>query len=116
LRGDPQSLDARDRLERIYRPQITGSEEGPFDLTRYGFAPESGYGKDELFSGELDKGLVLFLCERVSLELSSPNCSTVDRPLASGLSYSYRFKRAYLGRWQEIARGVDRMLAKFRAR
>jgi hypothetical protein len=57
---------------------------------------------------------MLFLCEQASIEFPRPNCLAIDRPLVQGLSYSYRFKRAYLGRWREIATGVDQLIAKFR--
>jgi hypothetical protein len=114
LHGDPTSLDGRDRLNRIYRPHIAGGEPAPFGLTRYTFVPETSYGDDELFAGEIGKELVLFLCERSSP--GSPNCSATDRKLAPGLSYSYRFKRAYLGRWREITTGVDRLIGRFRQR
>jgi hypothetical protein len=116
LRGGPSGPDAGDRLERIYRPHIAESGQGPVGLTRYDFAPESGYGNDELFSGVAGKDLHLFLCQRPSPEFPSPNCSAIDRPLTPDLGYSYRFKRAYLGRWQEIAAGVNSLIGKFRAR
>jgi len=116
LRDDPNGLTARDRLNRIYRPHIANSAAGPFGLTHYAFAPESGYGDDELYAGETKKGLVLFLCEQPSMDFPSPNCSAIDQPLAPGLSYSYRFKRAYLGRWREVATGIDRLIVQFRQR
>src|SRR5258706_5411993 len=99
LRGDATGLDARDRLNRIYRPHVANpqGEQEPFGLTRYDFVPDSGYGDANLFAGENGKGLMLFLCERASAEFPSPSCLAIDRPLASDLSYSYRFKRAYLG-------------------
>jgi len=116
LRGDPDNLGTRDRLDRVYRPQISGSAPGPFGLTRYDFAPGSSYGNDELFSGEIGKELFLFLCARASPDFPSPNCSAIDRPLPAGLSYAYRFKRAYLGRWREIATGTDSLITRFRRR
>jgi hypothetical protein len=114
LRGDPNNLDARGRLNRLYMPHIAnpGGESGPFGLTRYSFTPDSGY-EGDLFVGENGKGLVLLLCERASAEFSSPNCLAVDRPLARNLSFSYRFKRAYLARWQEMSAGVDSLIARF---
>ena len=116
LHGDPNSLDAQDRLNRLYQPDVAKTEQADFGLTRYVFAPDSAYGADALYAGGSGKDLMLFLCERASLEFSSPNCVAIDRPLAPGLSYSYRFKRAYLGRWREIAAGVDQLIAKFRQR
>ena len=116
LRGGPSGLNTHDRLERIYRPHIAQSSQSAFGFTRYDFSPESGYGNDELYSGEIGKDLHLFLCERPSPDFPSPNCSAIDRPLTPDLRYSYRFKRAYLGRWREIAAGVDTLIGKFRVR
>ena len=56
----------------------------------------------------------LLLCERPAQDLPSPNCLAIDRPIAPGVSLSYRFKRAQLARWREIAGGVDRLMAGFR--
>jgi hypothetical protein len=116
LHGDPNSLDAQERLNRLYQPNVSKSEQAPFGLTRYVFVADSAYGANELYAGGSDKGLILFLCERASLEFSSPNCAAIDRPLAPGLSYSYRFKRAYLARWREVFAGVDQLIVKFRQR
>jgi hypothetical protein len=30
------------------------------------------------------------------------------------VSFSYRFKRAYLARWREISAGVEKLIGKFR--
>ena len=115
LRGDPNDLDARTRLERIYMPYITDPKgsAGPFGLTQYGFARDSGYEREDLFAGESEKGLVLLLCERASADLPSPNCLAIDRPLAKNLSFSYRFKRAYLAHWPELSAGVASLIARF---
>lgn len=117
LRGDRSGLKPGERLERIYRPSFADpkGEPGPFGLTRYGFVADSGYGDDELFAGRNGNALMLFLCERPSVQFPSPNCLAIDRGLAPELSYSYRFKRAWLGRWREIATGVDNLIARFRA-
>jgi hypothetical protein len=115
LRSDQNSLDARGRLDRIYMPHAANpnGEKGPFGLVRYGFTTDSGYEGNDLFVGETEKGPVLLLCERATAEFPSPNCLAVDRPLARNLSFSYRFKRAYLARWLEISRGVDVLIARF---
>ena len=75
--------------------------------------PDSGYGENDLFTGDSPKGLLLLLCERASVEFPSPSCLAIDRPLAADLSYSYRFKRAHLAQWQAIATGMDGLLARF---
>jgi hypothetical protein len=115
LRGDAGPLDAGARLARIYQPYITDAkgQAGPFGLTQYGFAKNSGYEHQDLFAGE-DKGkLLLFLCEQPAAELPSPNCLATDQPLGKSVSLSYRFKRAYLSRWRELSGGVSALMARF---
>jgi hypothetical protein len=116
LRADSNGLDGAARLNRIYRPHVADpkGESGPFGLTRYGFSGGSGYQDYELFTGETAKGLELLLCERASGQFPSPNCLAIDRPLARNVSFSYRFKRAYLARWREISAGVEKLIVKFR--
>jgi len=116
LRADSNSLDGRARLDRIYRPHMADpkGEKNGFGLTRYSFSGGSSYRDYELFAGETAKDLELLLCERGSSQFPSPNCLAVDRPLGANVSYSYRFKRAYLARWQEISAGVEKLIAKFR--
>ncbi len=115
LRGDPNGLDMRARLDRIYMPYITDPKgmAAPFGLTQYGFARDSGYERNDLFAGESDAGLILFLCERPAADLPSPNCTALDRPLREGLAFSYRFKRAWLGRWRELSTGMDGLIRRF---
>jgi hypothetical protein len=114
LRADSGKLDAADRLARIYKPYVQNpaGAPGPFGLAQYSFRPNSGYERNDLFVSS-GNGLVLLLCEREGGELSSPNCLAVDRPLGHGVGYSYRFKRAWLGRWREMAGGVDALVKKF---
>jgi len=118
FKGDENDLDASARLERIYKPYILEPDgtATDFGLTQYNFRADSGYGREDLFTGREGGLLLLFLCERASLELPSPNCLAIGRPVARNLSFSYRFKRAYLARWNEIAAGVDGLLARFQAR
>ena len=70
LRGDPNYLDERARFDRIYSPYIRDPKgtAGPFGLTQYVFTSNSGYEREDLFAGEIDKDLVLLLCERASAE------------------------------------------------
>ena len=116
LRADSNSLNGRARLERIYRPRVADpkGEKGPFGLTRYTFSGGSGYQDYELFAGESAGDLELLLCEHGSSQFPSPNCLVIDRPLTPNVSFSYRFKRAYLARWREISGGVEKLIAKFR--
>jgi len=114
LRGDTGRLPNRDRLERIYKPNVTGAAgtATPFGLIQYAFRKDSGYERNDLFVGNKN-GLVLLLCERAGPYLTSPNCLVADQPLGRGLSMSYRFKRAYLAHWQEIADGVNGLVGRF---
>ena len=116
IRRDANVMDAGTRLTRIYRPNLAALEgvTGPFGLRQYGFAADSGYEKTDLFVGGSGKGLLLFLCGRPAADLPSPNCQATDRPLADGVSYSFRFKRAYLAHWREVSGGVDALIAHFK--
>jgi hypothetical protein len=118
LRADPGALAAHTRLDRIYRPYIEtpGGTPGPFGLTRYTFRSDSGYARNDLYAGTGSEGLLLFLCQRASPDLPSPNCIAIDRPLGPDLGFSYRFKRAYLGRWRDVAMAVDGLIARFAKR
>jgi hypothetical protein len=118
FKGDENDLDAAARLDRIYRPYIQSPSgaPGPFGLTQYAFRADSGYARQDLFAGSQDGRLVMFLCASTSPDLPSPNCLMTGRPVARNLSFSYRFKRAYLGRWHEIAGGMDGLLARMLAR
>ena len=115
LRGDANPLDAPARLARIYQPYIPDAKgaPGPFGLTQYGFAKNSGYGRQDLFAGETGGRLMLFLCEQPAPELPSPNCLATDQPLGKSVSLSWRFKRAYLARWRELSDGVNALMARF---
>ena len=115
LRGDPTTLDAGARLKRIYLPYVVDPKgaEGPFELTQYTFRSDSGYQRNDLFVGTRDGKPVLLLCEKEGAQLTSPNCLAVDRPMAGNLSLSWRFKRAWLSHWREIAAGVDTLVKRF---
>jgi hypothetical protein len=116
LRADSNSLNGSARLMRIYRPHMADpkGENYGFGLTKYAFSGGSFYQDYELFAGETEKDLELLLCERGSSQFPSPNCLAIDRPFAPNVSFSYRFKRAYLSRWREVSSGVEILIAKFR--
>ena len=104
------------RLQRIYGPYLANPKgrDGSFGLTQYAFRPDTGYGDSDLFAGTEGGRMLLLLCERADPELASPNCLAIGRTVAKNLTFSYRFKRAYLARWQEVSAGVDGLIAKFR--
>ena len=114
IRADANGMDTQTRLARIYMPYIAQSEgePAPFGLTRYVFRADSGYGRSDLYVGKGDGPLLL--CEQPAQDLPSPNCLAIDRPIAQGVSLSYRFKRAHLARWQGVAADVNRLISNFR--
>ncbi|HVZ28185.1 MAG TPA: hypothetical protein VG798_05965, partial [Rhizomicrobium sp.] len=73
----------------------------------------TGYERNDLYVGNADKGPLLLLCERPAQDLPSPNCLAIDRPVASGVTLSYRFKLAQLSGWRAISQGVDRLIGSF---
>lgn len=118
FKAGEKELTADERLQRIYGPYLasTVGKPGGYGLTQYAFRPDSGYGRSDLFAGEEGGRTLLFLCERADPELASPNCLVTGQTMAANAGFSWRFKRAYLARWQEIAGGVDHLLVRFRPR
>jgi len=118
FKDNETEMSAAERLQRIYGPYLASGKErdGGFGLRQYAFRPDSGYGNSDLFTGREGGRLLLFLCERADPQLASPNCLVTGQTVGSNVSFSWRFKRAYLARWQETAAGVDRLLARFVAR
>ena len=118
FKDDETEMSAAERLQRIYGPYLEAGRDrdGGFGLRQYAFRPDSGYGNSDLFAGTEGGRLLLFLCERADPQLASPNCLVTGQTVAANVSFSWRFKRAYLARWQEAAAGVDRLLARFVAR
>ncbi len=58
--------------------------------------------------------MVLFLCERPQMDLPSPNCLATATAPAKNLSFTYRFKRALLSNWRQIADGANALIARLR--
>lgn len=115
FKGGESDLEAGERLARVYRPYLAtpAGRRGDFGLVIYGFRADSAYGRHDLFAGDVAGRQLLFLCERANPDLPSPNCLVTGHMIASNVSFSWRFKRAYLARWREIATGVDAMLTRF---
>ena len=75
----------------------------------------SGYRGEDLFVGQGDKGPMVLRCVRFSMQVQSPSCLR-DMHLSKGVSLTYRFKRANLSHWREIAAGVDTLMHSFMTR
>ncbi len=118
FKANEKEMSAAERLNRVYGPYLVDAtgRDGDFGLTQYRFRPDSGYGGSDLFAGSEGGRLLLFLCERADAELASPNCLVTGQAVDANVSFSWRFKRAYLARWREIAGGMDRLLLRFTGR
>lgn len=117
IREERLNLSEEERLKRIYRTFVAdpAGKPGPFELTQYTFRDDSGYRGEDLFVGDVGGKMVVLRCVRFSLEVPSPSCLR-DRRLVKGVAMTYRFKRANLGSWREIAQGVDTLIAGFAER
>lgn len=114
VREEQVNLSEQERLERVYMGYVTDPQgkQGPFDLTQYTFRDDSGYRNEDLFVGHMGGSLVVLRCVRFSQEVPSPSCLR-DKPLRKGVALTYRFKRANLGSWRDIAHGVDTTVQGF---
>lgn len=114
LHDEPLKLGEVDRLTRIYLGYVTDprGKPGPFGLTAYAFRDDTGYRNEDLFVGHLAGRVVVLRCDRLSARDTSPSCAR-DTRLARHAGLTYRFKRAQLSRWREIATGVDSLMHSF---
>lgn len=117
LREEKLNFSEPDRLKRIYMNYVTDPHgtEGPFGLTQFVFRDDSGYRAEDLFVGTTDKGPVVMRCVRFSQDVASPSCLR-DVQIAKGVALTYRFKRAHLSQWREIATGADALIHSFVAK
>jgi hypothetical protein len=115
IREEDLDLSEEDRLQRIYLSYVAdpAGKPGPFGLTEYAFRDDSGYRGEDLFVGQGTSGSVVLLCVRFSQQVPSPSCLR-DVRLKRGVALSYRFKRAHLANWHEIADGISVLVQSFR--
>lgn len=116
VREEPLNLSEAERLQRIYMNLVAdpAGKPGPFGLTEYTFRDDSGYRGEDLFVGGSADNPIVLRCDRFSQQVHSPSCLR-DIRLKRGVAVSYRFKRALLANWKEIAGGVDGLIQSFRA-
>jgi hypothetical protein len=114
LHDEGLKLSEQDRFQRIYLGYIVDprGRRGPFGLTQYAFQNDTGYRGEDLFVGHFGTRIVVLRCVRMSDSVPSPSCLRETR-LAHHAGVSYRFKRAQLSRWREIASGVDTLVHSF---
>ncbi len=102
------------RLQRIYLNYVVdpAGKPGAFGLTQYTFRDDSGYRAQDLFVGQSANHPVVLRCERLAQDNASPSCMRDER-IGKNVALSYRFKRTHLADWQDIAGGVDTLIASF---
>jgi hypothetical protein len=117
LREEKLNFSEAERLKRIYMNYVADPRgtEGPFGLTQFVFRDDSGYRAEDLFVGQTEGGPIVIRCVRFSQDVASPSCLR-DVQIAHGVALTYRFKRAHLSRWREIAAGVERLVEGFIAK
>jgi hypothetical protein len=117
VREEKLNFSEADRLKRIYMNYVAdmNGSPGPFGLTQYTFRDDSGYRAEDLYVGDTDKGPVVMRCVRFSQDVASPSCLR-DVPIAKGVALTYRFKRAHLSHWKEIATGAEKLVQGFMAK
>lgn len=114
LREERFNVSEKERLERIYLPQVVSREgaPGPFGLKQYAFKPSTGYRDDDLLVGDSDARPVALRCTRPSQVAPSPNCLR-ETLLGPGVTLVYRFKRAHLEQWRDIDKNVRELINSF---
>jgi hypothetical protein len=114
LREEKLNFTEADRLKRIYMNYVGNPQgaPGPFGLMQYTFRDDSGYRAEDLFVGDGAKGPVVMRCVRFSQNVTSPSCLR-DVQVAIGVVLTYRFKRAHLSHWKEIAANAEGLIHGF---
>lgn len=114
LHEDHFNITETARLQRIYLNDVVdpAGKPGPFGLTQYTFRDDSGYRAQDLFVGQSENHPIVLRCERLAQDNASPSCMRDER-IGKNVALSYRFKRTHLADWQNIAGGVDSLIASF---
>jgi hypothetical protein len=115
IREEPLNLSEAEKLRRIYMNLVANPDggPGPFGLTAYEFRNDSGYRNEDLFVGGNSQAPIVLRCDRFSQQVRSPSCLR-EMLLKPGVAINYRFKRAHLSDWKEIADGVNGLIRSFR--
>lgn len=114
IHQDRLGLSEADKFQRIYLDYV-GDRAGrlsAFGLRHFDFRQDTGYRNEDLFVGDSPKGPVVMRCVRPSREVPSPSCLR-ELLLSRGVALSYRFKRAHLEEWRNIAAKEDSLLEGF---
>jgi hypothetical protein len=114
LRQDRMGLSEADKFKRVYLDYVSDrtGQPGASDLRQFRFRQDTGYRSEDLFVGDSPKGPIVMRCVRPSWEVPSPSCLR-ETLFAHGVALSYRFKRAHLEQWRNIAVKVDALIDGF---
>ncbi len=115
IHEDHFNINETARLQRIYLNYVVdpAGKPGPFELTQYTFRDDSGYRSQDLFVGQSANQTIVLRCERLAQDNANPSCMRDER-ISKNIALSYRFKRAHLADWRDIAGGLDKLVASFR--
>ena len=89
---------------------------GPFGLTQYTFRDNSGYRGEDLFVGHRGQQIVRHALLALQCQTCRARAACATSGSATSVAMTYRFKRANLAQWQDIARGTDALITGFEAR
>lgn len=116
LRADRNNLSEADRLKRVYGDYVDRNPHpGPYDLVRYDYKSQAGYGDEDFYVGQTDRGPAIFRCVRQSQIVPAPNCLR-DQYIARGVSLTWRFKRAQLAHWRRMDDALAHWVAALRTK
>jgi hypothetical protein len=112
--ADDLALSETAQLQRVLLTFVKSPQgkTGPFGLIHYRFRGDNGYRGQDLFVGVYNGQTIVLRCWRAAGSNQAPDCMR-DLRLGHNVVLSYRFKRAYLGQWRQIAQGVRQLIAKF---
>ena len=108
------NLSEADKLRRVYLDYVSDKRgvAGPYGLRQFAFRGDTGYRAEDLYVGDAEHGPVVLRCVRPSHDVPSPGCLR-ETQISTGVSLSYRFKRAHLAEWREITGNVSKLIASF---
>jgi hypothetical protein len=109
--GD-DTLPLMQRVEKIYpRYLVPQPKAGPPGLTLRGFRDDTPYKGEELVFESRAPTHFLARCTRQGV-VNSGNC-LLERRLGEA-DITFRFPRAWLTDWQQVAKGIDALMARWR--
>ena len=106
LRGDELSAD--ERFRTIYPHYLDQRSEERDGLVGRGFLDDTPYHGEDLFVG--NNGAFVARCTRDDL---TPGICLVQRRVDT-VDMTFRFPRAWLGQWRDVAGSMDRLVTKLR--